>query len=185
MSSRTTFAAAVMAGLLLASRADAEHFRWAIKTGADPAAMTVQTSESTTVASLARLDRPEHVQARSERIGPVEETIYTVHARLLLYRLESDGDYHVVLQDLDTDSTLITEIPDPTLVADDSPWKVQIEQARAVFESQFHPTSSRRDGGRIPITVQGVGFFDKRHDATGAAWNGIELHPVVWIRIGS
>jgi catechol 2,3-dioxygenase-like lactoylglutathione lyase family enzyme len=145
----------------------------------------VKAKKITTVAALARLQRPQHVQAKSGRIPPVEETIYTVHAKLLLYRLESDGDYYVVIQDLMTDSTLITEIPDPREVADGSPWKAQIEQARSVFESQFHPTSSRRNGGRVPITVEGVGFFDKRHDATGAAGNGIEFHPVLWIHVGS
>jgi hypothetical protein len=185
MKSRTILASVVVAGLLLAAQSDAGRFRWTVKTGTDRGAITVKAKKATTVAALARLQRPEHVQAKSGRIPPIEETIYTVHAKLLLYRLESDGDYHVVLQDLTTDSTLISEIPDPTQVADDSPWKAQIEQARSAFESQFHPTSSRRDGGRVPITVEGVGFFDKRHDATGAAGNGIELHPVLWIHIGS
>jgi hypothetical protein len=179
------FAAVVVVGLLLAAKSDAERFRWTIKTGIDPAATTVKAKKTTTVAALARLKRPVHVQARSGRIPPVEETIYTVHAKLLLYRLEADGDYHVVIQDLMTDSTLISEIPDPSQVADGCPWKAQIEQARSAFESQFHPTSSRTDGGRVPITVKGVGFFDKRHDATGAAGNGIELHPVLWIHVGS
>ena len=185
MKSRRLFAFVVVAGLLVAAQSEAERFRWTIKTGTDPVATTVKAKKTTTVAALARFQRPQHVQARSGRIPPVEETIYTVHAKLLLYRLESDGDYHVVLQDLMTDSTLISEIPDPTQVADDSPWRAQIEEARSAFESKFHPTSSRRDGGRIPITVEGVGFFDKRHDATGAAGNGIELHPVLWVHVGS
>jgi hypothetical protein len=73
--------------VLLAAQSDAEHFRWTVKTGTDRAAVTVKAKKTTTVAALARLQRPVHVQARSGRIPPVEETIYTVHAKLLLYRL--------------------------------------------------------------------------------------------------
>jgi len=104
MKSRRLFASVVVAGLLLAAQSDAARFRWTIKTGTDPGATTVRAKKTTTVAALARLQRPVHVQAKTGRIPPVEETIYTVHAKLLLYRLEADGDYHVVLQDLMTDS---------------------------------------------------------------------------------
>jgi hypothetical protein len=132
----------------------------------------------TTVAALSQLPRPLRV-SREIRMAPTECTIYTIHAKLLLYRLEADADYHVVVQDLLTDSTLVTEIPDPDFVADSSPWKAQVARARSVFEARFRPTSHRADGGRLPITITGVGFFDRRHDATGAAANGIELHPVL------
>src|SRR2546428_9793797 len=38
--------------------------------------------------------------------------------------------------------------------------------------------SWKRQRPPIPILVQGVGFFDVLHGQTGAAPNGIELHPV-------
>jgi hypothetical protein len=34
----------------------------------------------------------------------------------------------------------------------------------------------------VPVTVTGVGFFDRIHGQTGVAPNGIELHPVLDIQ---
>ena len=130
-------------------------------------------------AQLARVKRPAGIKTTTLRLAPVEQTIYTVKAKLLLCRREADGDYHLVLQDLATDSTIVAEIPDPTRVSTASPWKSLIRKARTSFAAQFHPTSARKDEGLMLITVRGVGFFDKRHDSEGAALNGLELHPIL------
>lgn len=176
-------AACALVVLLCAAPASAQHFRWAVKTGTDAAAKSVTTTKTATVQGLARLARPSAVATKSGRLGGAEKTIFTIHARLLLYRLESDGDFHIVLEDLATDSTLISEIPDPARVGPGSPWRPRIQSARAAFAARFHPTANAADGALMPITVTGVGFFDKRHDAEGAAANGIELHPVLGLSL--
>ena len=171
----------VLAALLLVLAAPAfaaTHYRWAVKTGADPSAAIVHATATMSVAELSALDRPTRISAE-DRAAPVERTIYTVSGKLLMYRREEDGDFHVVIQDERTEATLVVEIPDPAAVALRSPWRTQIESARAAFFRQFQPTSSRRDGDRRHITMVGVGFWDNRHGAVGAAYNGIELHPVL------
>jgi hypothetical protein len=154
-------------------------YRWPVKTGTDAGAKLAHPTKKPSIAQLARIKRPAGIKTTTLRLAPVEQTIYTIKAKLLLCRREADGDYHLVLQDLGTDSTIVAEIPDPAKVAVSSPWKSLIKKARTAFTTQFHPTSARKDEGQMLITVRGVGFFDKRHDSEGAALSGIELHPVL------
>src|SRR5262249_17733905 len=83
--------------------------RWLVKTGADPDAHLVggQAPVQTTIEQRTNLGRPNEfpVSVRSfpeayqnKRIRPVEVTIYGVEASIVKYKLESDGDYHLVLQ---------------------------------------------------------------------------------------
>jgi len=174
---------AVLLPLVIAPKAMAQvvHYRWPVKTGTDAAAKLAHPTRTTTVEALAKLKRPAGITKSTKRLSPVEQTIYTVHGKLLFCRLEADGDYHVAIQDDSSDSTMVTEIPNPTLVGAGSPWKVQIKAARSAFTAKFHPTKAREDGNLIPVTITGVGFFDKRHDSAEAASNGVELHPILGI----
>src|SRR5438046_10685755 len=49
-----------------------------------------------------------------QRIGPIETQTYKVRARLISYKLEQDGDFHIVIADVeDPGKTMIAEIPSP------------------------------------------------------------------------
>jgi hypothetical protein len=169
----------LFATLWFSVQAEAIPYRWPIKTGSDAGAKLAHPKKTPTVAQLARIKRPAGIKTSTLRLSPVEQTIYTIKAKLLLCRREADGDIHLVLQDLATDSTIVAEIPNPTKVATTSPWRSLIAKARTAFTAQFHPTNARKDEGQMLITVRGVGFFDKRHDSEGAATNGLELHPIL------
>ena len=157
----------------------AEHYRWDVKTGADALARLVSRRVEITVDELNRLPRPPRGATAEGRVPPVEQTEYVVTGRLLVYRLEQDGDIHLVIQDETSEATLIAEIPNPDLVSDASPWRSLIQAARATFEREFRVTASRSDGGRRMITLRGVGFWDRRDHGIGASENGVELHPVL------
>jgi hypothetical protein len=161
--------------------ASALKYRWPVKTGTDAAAKLAHPTKTSTVEALAKLTRPAGIKTTTKRLSPVEQTIYTVHGKLLFCRLEADGDYHVAIQDDSSDSTMVTEIPNPTLVGAGSPWKAQIKATRTAFKAKFHPTAAREDGNLIPVTITGVGLFDKKHDSAEAAANGVELHPILAI----
>jgi hypothetical protein len=103
-----------------------------------------------------------------------------VHARLVEYVREADGDYHLVLAD-QTGRTRVAEIPDPSCVARISPFKAAIRAARARMDGQFSVTSDFKPAGRRVI-VRGIGFFDYFHGQTGMAPNDLELHPVTDLR---
>lgn len=148
--------------------------RWDVKTGTDALASSVQVNpQPTTVAALAALPAPSSWPPSSRLRA--ESATYEVSATLQDYKLEADGDYHLVLAA--GGSTIIGEIPDPGCVGASSPFRSAIAQARAAFDQRFHagPTLQPAD---TPIKVTGVLFFDKIHGQAGVAPNGAELHPL-------
>ncbi len=157
--------------------------RWAIKTATDAhAASIVRAPVAGTIAALSAL--PAQSGNDTDRIGPVEYTTYQLtDVKLVQYRRESDGDYHLVLSD-GTD-TMIAEIADPACVAAGSPLAAQMSGARAQFEAVHAPVAGTPSAVSETVTVTGVGFYDFFHSQTGVAPNAIELHPVLSICFGA
>lgn len=172
-----------------------------IKLGLDPEARVIATAPfDTTIAALAGVRRPRTTPA-DQRASSVERTVYRVHAVLSGYKLEDDGDIHVVISD--GMQTMIVEIPAPDCVGADrtapehgsgqpravSAWRDQIVAARAallqlIADRRLPAPGPRLRHADIPVVVTGVGFFDFIHGQTGVAPNGIELHPVLAIAPG-
>ena len=151
--------------------------RWAVKTGTDPGVSKVdQTPVPGTVANLDALAAPKNPTAR---VAPTEDTTYQVAATLTEYKTEADSDYHLVLSS--DAKTMIAEIPSPTCVTG-GPLQSGIANARAEFDARLMSSPSRFQKVNVPVTVTGVGFFDRIHGQTGVAPNGIELHPVLDIQ---
>jgi hypothetical protein len=160
-----------------------DHFRWSVKTATDPLVAEIRRHAEATVSELCELPRPYRVGAYTPRQAPVEQTIYTVKALFLFYRAEEDGDIHLVLQDpSDQSQTLVAEIPDPAM-AQGSAFAAEIAKLRTSFEHHWPVSSSRRNGDEMLVEVTGVGFFDMRHGALGSAPNGIELHPLLDLKV--
>ena len=155
--------------------------RWNVKTGTDPDAKLVnlKQTDSTTIAKLISL--PAQLNpAANVRVKPYELTVYSVDAVLTLIRPEKDSDFHLVLTDSQA-KTLVAEIPSPACVDAKSPFFKLIQNARTQFESKF-PGLLGGTQVKVPVRVRGIAFFDKLHGQTGAAPNGIELHPVLDIQ---
>lgn len=168
--------------------------RWAVKTGTDQEAnqVDIENPQSGTIVELVSLPAPPDPDQISDRDEPTETTAYTLDAILTAYKLERDGDYHLVLDD-GNGNTMIVEIPDPDFCAE-SIWLEQITAARQSFNDKFgdlvhklREIATLTNGVVMithvsdPVTVTGVGFFDRKHGQTGVAPNGIELHPVLSI----
>lgn len=152
--------------------------RWSIKTGTDPdaAMIDLSTPVPTTITMMRDWTAPNMIPA-STRVTPHETTQYSVIGTMTLFKLEDDSDYHIVIQD-NTGNTIITEIPCPCCTSQSSPFASMIAAARMEFDSRFNADSSFQTVS-VPVVVKGIGFFDFLHGATGAAPNGIELHPVL------
>ncbi len=172
----------------------AVHQRWSVKTGADAGAANLvgQNPTPTTIASMCALAVPA-VLPTDARTPGTEETVWQIDATLTGYKLESDGDYHLVIAD-NQGNTMIAEIPDPSQLAQGSFFVQQITGARQSFESQFGvltPAPVPAAGlaaaapalrqASEPVTLIGLGFFDFAHGQDGVAPNAIELHPVISI----
>ncbi|HZE79963.1 MAG TPA: hypothetical protein VE604_03620 [Candidatus Polarisedimenticolia bacterium] len=152
--------------------------RWSVKTGTDPDAglVNLNSPTNTTIAALRAPAAPNPIPANN-RVSPWETTEWILNATLTLYKLESDSDYHLVLQDAGG-LTMIVEIPSPTCVGAGSPFFAGIQNARSEFNARFTATTSFQTAN-IPVQIKGVGMFDFLHGQTGVAPNGIELHPVL------
>lgn len=152
--------------------------RWSVKTGtdADASKIDLQSTTTTTIASLRALKAPANLPSNN-RVAPTETTVFQVQGTLTEYKLESDSDYHLVLRD-SSGNTMISEIPDPSCVGSSSPLRTKVSNARSEFDARFHPTTSFHTAN-VPVTVTGVGFFDFQHGQTGVAPNAIELHSVL------
>jgi hypothetical protein len=152
--------------------------RWSVKTGtdADVGLVNLNSSTNTTIAALRSPAAPNPIPANN-RVSPWETTEWVLNATLTLYKLESDSDYHLVLQDANG-LTMIVEIPSPTCVGAGSPFLPGITNARNEFNARFTATTSFQTAN-IPVQIKGIGMFDFLHGQTGVAPNGIELHPVL------
>jgi len=152
--------------------------RWSVKTGTDPDASKVNlnSSTSTTIAAMRAFTAPNPIPPNN-RVSPAETTVWVINATLTVFKLESDSDYHLVIQDA-SGNTMITEIPMPSCVGSSSPFLPGITNARAEFDAKFTATTSFQTAN-IPVQITGVGMFDFLHGQTGVAPNGIELHPIL------
>lgn len=145
-------------------------------------AATVQFKpQGSTVAALRRLPVSKRLHGLR---GIAEAQTYSVQAQLVGYKLEDDGDYHVVVRD--DAGTMIVELSG---IDCGSGHPAEVRAARRQFDSLL-----RRHGWPLPrakfftltttttLQIKGVLFFDKLHGQTGVAPNGVELHPVLWLR---
>jgi hypothetical protein len=168
--------------------------RWAVKVLTDDDRHLIdRTPQVMSVGDLAALDSPSDQDRRSDeasehRIADPEKTTYKVTAILLGYRHEKDGDFHLVLQDPNSDATIIAEIPDPACV-DDSDLADQLTSFRESLVAKFGSPGKKtvRLDDPPTIVIRGVGFFDIKHstDQDGVAPNNFELHPVLGLSLGS
>jgi hypothetical protein len=152
--------------------------RWAVKTGTDVGASTVDLNSATptTVSALIGASAPHPIPVDS-RVQPTETTVWVLDATLTSFKVEGDSDYHLVISDV-SGNTMIAEIPSPSCVGSGSPFNALIAQARAKFDAAFTVGTSFQDVN-IPVQIKGVGMFDFLHGQRGVAPNGIELHPVL------
>src|SRR5258707_1980173 len=152
--------------------------RWSVKTGtdADAGLVNLNAPMNTTITNMRAFPAPNPIPPNNRITGP-ETTLWVINATLTVFKLESDSDYHLVIQDA-SGNTMITEIPAPSCVGSGSPFLSGITNARSEFDARFTATTSFQTAN-IPVQITGVGMFDFPHGQTGAAPNQIELHPVL------
>ena len=163
--------------------------RWAVKTLSDGDASRVNLIPiDTSVIQLRGLRAPASLPAAS-RIAPTELTVFRLTARAVQMKLEDDRDIHLVIADpSDPTATMIVEFPNAEVCggAITSAQAAEMKSARAAFVAAFGlPSASRFTQLTGTLTLTGVGFFDFIHGQTGVAPNGIELHPVLSMRVES
>ena len=147
--------------------------RWPVKTLTDRDRTRVDTvAVRSTVKELGRIPIPNIPYPNDRRIAPLEVTTYRVTAVITQISVQDDGDWHLVLRDVeDVRYTMIAEIPLPECAVGSG--------YEARFRSVRQALRGIRKGARVEVV--GVGFFDFLHNQRGRAGNGVELHPVLGI----
>lgn len=162
--------------------------RWAVKELSDAAASTVtMTPVDRTVWQLRMLDTivPQFNDARR----PDETTLYRVLCLLKGFKLENDGDIHLIIADTTHHSyTMIAEIPDsscPDAIAGGHAH--DFADARRALLGMASAQGFQLDTlfqwfSPMPlISISGVGYYDPPHGQAGKAPDNLELHPVLAI----
>ncbi len=146
-----------------------------VGTDADIGLVNFNAPQTTTIANLRAFPTPATIPTNN-RVSPEETTVWVVNALLTMIKLESDQDYHLVIQDA-SGNTMIAEIPAPTCVPGTSPMSPGVTKARATVDAMFNVTTTFQTVN-VPVLITGVGMHDFPHGQTGAAPNQIELHSV-------
>lgn len=184
--------------------------RWPVKVASDPQANLIDKANPVAISlhNLVALPRPTIPNDNTTRAAQ-ERTVYVVKGRLVRFKLESgrsgDSDFHLVV----TDDTLqftpggsgsspsghsfVAEIVDPNCVpgrngtpGTQSRFQGELASVHTAFLQQFpNRAGGWNDGAGIPVTITGVGFFDRPHGQTGRSPNGIEIHPILSITFGN
>jgi hypothetical protein len=157
--------------------------RWAVKTLSDADTIGVRFDSviSTTVTALTQLEKLKVGQSTTRQ--PEERVVYRVPGVLTHFKREEDRDLHLILKALDSDSTIVIEVPDP-----DCPEVIPTSRAsqyasiiRWISDSVGNPTTKFKEANKT-VTVTGVRYGDFWHNQRGMAHNCLELHPILSIQ---
>jgi len=153
-------------------------WRWPVKVARDADRYKINTSpKATSIDYLRSLAAPHFSSyAQNHRIAWPEYRTWVIRdTHLVAYRIEDDGDIHVILRSR-TGHEMVTEIPQPSC-AGGSRFYTRIATVRKNFDGREHPTTSWHHVYQT-MDIRGVGFFDEEHGVDGQAPNAFELHPV-------
>jgi hypothetical protein len=149
--------------------------RWAIKIAADPnkSLIFINQPRLTSIQTLLQFRRPQRISTGS-RSFPVEFTVYRVRGKIEQITLQNDSDLHIILSEINNRrARIVAEVPVPEC-AIGSRFANELLAVRKIAN-----TLKVKDY----VELEGVGFFDSRHETRAAAPNGIELHPVIRISL--
>lgn len=148
--------------------------RWSVKTLTDPGANAINfTTKPTTIAALDAFKAP---YSPTDRVAPVETTLWSIKAQMVAYKQEADSDIHLAVTD--KGKSMIVEFP-ASYCDTGAVHKAQVDSARQAFIKACGQPTSYYQNLTGTATITGIGFFDRIHGQRGVAPNGIELHPAI------
>lgn len=173
--------------LNLISSAQCGKERWNVKTLSDKDTLKVVFNHpiKTTVNTQAVLPKPAKIPKNMPRQN-TECNVYTIDCYIIEYKKEADKDIHIVLRDLQTNATMVAEIPSPECkeVQKTSRYKKFAELYTWFTVNIGNPTSSFKTLVKpLKVRITGVGYYDFIHGQRGMAPNGREIHPVLSISL--
>jgi hypothetical protein len=154
------------------------HELWDLKTLSDPRRnlIYVRPRPTTLIAINARRMPRRTPTLRSRGF---ERHVWRLVAQITDYKLEQNGDVHMVL--FDKSDYMIAKMPATHCLPSTARFRRAIINTRHLFESRCGRATKRwRDLGAV-VELQGVGFWDFPHSQRGHARNYAQLHPLTRI----
>jgi hypothetical protein len=160
--------------------------RWDVKTLSDPDTTKIDFNNIvlSSVHEQVGLKAPNVVKDVPR--GKDESIVYKIYCKILGFKAESDKDIHIVIEDPNTNATMIAEIPSPDCQGIQGTSRVaQFTDLNQWFIDNIgQPTKKFHNlKETVNVVLTGVGFFDFNHGQTGRADNGREIHPVLTMEL--
>jgi len=159
--------------------------RWDVKTLQDTAAGGVDFDHifPATVESMGQIPLTFNPNKEAEFFRHTEEKkVYQIkNCKIDLVKNESgaDGDYHLVIKQ--GNLTMIGEIPDYHCKNNQTSPGIEVFKK---VRDDFTPLLTAKRYRQHTFDITGVAFFDPPHNQTGRnKFNGVELHPILEIKI--
>ena len=157
--------------------------RWAVKTLQDDEVAEINfTPLKSTVHKQLQFKKPIYHDDNPRDAS--EKRVYQLDCILIKYKVEADKDWHLLVQDLETNEQMVVEIPDPQcdeVKGNPRFNKLALIRKRLVARVGPVKTGFRKPPANTRLRITGVGFFDKPNHPVG--FKGRELHPVIDLAI--
>lgn len=169
--------------LIINCNAQCGEERWSVKTLSDPDTTLIDFDNivKTTVSEQAHLPKPDKIHKKMPRL-PSETTVYSLDCYILGFKREKDMDIHIEIRDMNTNETMVAELPSPYCPEVDSTShaKEYVKVNNFLLKNIGKPTSQFHNLQKpVAVTITGIGFFDFIHGQKGVAPNGREIHPIL------
>ena len=152
---------------------------WDLKTVSDARRMLIYLRPRfATIAAINARPMPRSTPVRRSR--GFEHHVWRVVAQITDYKLEDDGDIHLIL--FDHGDYMIAEMPSAACLPRTTRKRRAIINTRRLFESSCGAATTHWQSLGAVAYLSGVGFWDLPHGQRGHARNYAELHPVTGIR---
>ncbi len=150
---------------------------WKLMTLSDAGSSAVKwTPVPTGIADIAKLTAPARIVA--SRNNRFEKQRWQVTAVIERYRIQSNGEIALEMNDVHTSTYMNAYMPNPNCLSKNTRDRTDILAARtALTKACGAPAATWKTLGAT-VTISGVGFWNPAKTTKGALANGAELRPV-------
>ena len=158
--------------------------RWPIKTLSDPDTVKIDFLKiiPSTIHQQVSLTKP---SINRNKRHDTERSVLKINCSIVGFKRENgDKDIHIIIEDDETEETMVAEIPSHKCLAimKTSRQKLFFELNKWFVENIGYPSNNFIYLKKhIPVTITGIGYFDYVHGQVGMAANGREIHPILSI----
>ncbi|HEY5059389.1 MAG TPA: hypothetical protein VII51_10280 [Gaiellaceae bacterium] len=150
---------------------------WKLMTLSDSSKGAVNwTPVQTGIADIAKLTAPTRILA--SRSGMFEKKMWRVTAVIERYRIQSNGEIALEMNDVHTSTYMNAYMPNPKCLSSNTRGRADILAARTAFTKACGAPAGTWKTLGATVTLTGVGFWNPAKTTLGALANGAELRPV-------